>query len=136
MPSLVPRGALREGNATKASVRYIAACGTAIRNHGEKRVRLKTVRLDGAHSELAAIQFQVTDVNKPLAAVSRILDQGNPVLFTRNGSGSCTIDHKSGRHIPLRGENRVFVLGVEIFEPSGEDHAESPEASPFARPVS
>lgn len=135
-PNLVPREELREGNAKKAGVKYMAACGTAMCNHGEKRVRFKTMGLDGAQSELAAIQFQVTDVNKPLAAVSRILDQGNSVLFTRNGSGSCIIDDKSGRRIPIREENRVFVMDVEFFEPSDEEQTEISRASPFARPVS
>ena len=153
---LVPKEELREGNAKKAGVKYMAACGTAMCNHGEKRVKFKTTGPDGLQSEMAAIQFQVTDVNKPLAAVSRILDQGNSVLFTREGAGSCIIDNRSGRRIPIKEENRVFVLDVEFFEPTGEDQQQQQQppqkrqqpqsqqtqqlqpcgASPFARPVS
>lgn len=133
---LLPGEVLREGNAKKAGVTYMAACGTAMQNHGEKRVRFKTVDADGTLSSMAAIQFQVTDVNKPLASVSRILDQGNSVLFTRDGIGSCIINGATGARIPIREENRVFVLDVEFFEPGDAEGGEPRETSPFARPVS
>lgn len=84
---------------------------------------------------MAAIQFQVTGVNKPLASVSRILDQGNSVLFTRDGAGSCIINGTTGARIPIREENRVFVLDVEFFEPSSDESGEQSGTSPFARPV-
>lgn len=108
---LLPGEALREGNAKKAGVTYMAACGTAMQNHGEKRVRFKTVEADGTRSSMAAIQFQVTDANKPLASVSRILDQGNSMLLTRDGTGSCSINGATGERIPIREEKPSFFAG-------------------------
>ena len=124
-PNVVPGEMLKEGDAKKAGVKYMAACGTAMANHGEKRVKFKAVDRDGNTSHLAAIQFQVTDVNKPLAAVSRILDQGNSVLFTRKGKGSCIIDDKTNERVYVQEENRVFVLDVEFYEPVEEEQEET-----------
>ena len=101
----------------RTGVKYLAACGTSMPNRGEKKVRFKTIGKDGEKSSLASIQFQMTDVNKPLAAVSRILDQGNSVLFTRRDKGSCIINDTSGERVYMQEEKGVFVLDVEFFEP-------------------
>lgn len=50
-PRLVPREMLREGSARRAGGKFMAAFGMAARNHGETRVRFKTVELDGVQFE-------------------------------------------------------------------------------------
>ena len=80
---------------------------------------------------LASICFQVTDVNKLLAAVSKILDQGNSVLFTREGQGSCIINNKTNDRVYIKEEKGVFVLDVEFFEPHGA--GDGSDASGFTR---
>ena len=62
-----------------------------------------------------SIVFQATDVRKPLAAVSRILDKGNKVVSSRYGSFKQ--NEKSGRKIELKEENGVFVVEVVFVEP-------------------
>ena len=124
---MVPGEPLVEGSSKKAGVKYMAACGTSMPNRGEKRVKFRTA--DGQCDGLSSIQFQVTDVNKPLAAVSKILDKGNSVLFTRGGKGSCIINDATGEKIYLTEEKGVFVLDVEFFEPD----AEGAQAAGFAR---
>ena len=63
-----------------------------------------------------SITFQVTDVGKPLASVSRILDKGNSVVFTRNGGGSYIIEK-----IPITEERGTFVMDVEFLEPASNE---------------
>ena len=41
-------------------------------------------------------QDHVTDVAKPLASVSRILDKGNTVVFSRTKGGSYILNEKTG----------------------------------------
>ena len=60
------------------------------------------------------ITFQVTDVSKPLASVSRILDKGNAVIFSR--SGSYILNEVSGEKIPIVEEKGTFGINVEFLE--------------------
>ena len=100
-------------------------------NKGEKNVRFRSVGPDGKPGQLSSIQFQVTDVTKALASVSRILDQGNSVLFTRKPGGSRIMKDSSDwkDFVPIREENRTFVLDVEFLEPADS------ESRPFQRPA-
>jgi hypothetical protein len=121
--SVMPKGLLPgeemvEGHQKKNGVNYIAANGNKMENYGEKKVRFK----HGEDSVMNSIVLQATDVRKPLAAVSRILDKGNRVVFSRSGS---YIQHeKSGKKIELKEENVVFALEVEFFEPEAEASVE------------
>ena len=72
-----------EGQAKKNGVKHVAANGARMENQGEKRVRFKT----SGSGMMNSITLQVTDVGKPLAAVSRILDKGNTVVFSRGAAG-------------------------------------------------
>ena len=76
---------------------------------------------------MISIVFQATDVRKPLAAVSRILDKGNKVVFSRYGS--FIQNEKRGRKFELKEENGVFVMEVEFFEPE----AAVPKEQDFTR---
>ena len=61
--------------------------------------------------------FQVTDVGKPLASVTRILDKGNTVVFSRKPGGSYIMNNHSGQKIQLTEEKGTFVMDVEYLEP-------------------
>ena len=111
--NIVPNETLVEGEAKKRGVRYVAANGGKMENLGEKKVRF---RRDGS-SHVNSIVFQVTEVGKPLASVSRILDKGNSVVFSRNGEGSYIINEKTRERIPIKEEKGTFVMDVEFLEP-------------------
>ena len=123
---MLPGEALLEGSGKKAGVKYMAACGTSMANHGEKTVRFRSPSTSGSGT-IASIKFQVTDVNKPLASVSRILDQGNTVVFSRTSGGSYIMNDASGARIPVEEERGVFVMPVEFLEPVAGG------AAPFVR---
>ena len=120
--SVMPWGMLSgeplvEGEAKKAGVRYVAANGAKMENYGEKKVRFRKEGVTGINSML----FQVTDVGKPLASVSRILDKGNTVVFSRGHGGSYVVSDRTGQRIPLIEEKGTFVMEVEYLEPDPLD---------------
>ena len=93
MPKAIfPSEPLREGIAKRNGVKYVAANGAKMENLGEKKVRFKR---DGGH-EVNNITLQVTDVGKPLASVSRTLDTGNRVVFSRGPGGSFIENEETG----------------------------------------
>ena len=69
---------------------YVAANGANMDNYGQKRIRNKKVGLSG-NSDMF---FQVTDVGKPLASVTRILDKGNTVVFWRKPGGFYIVNNR------------------------------------------
>ena len=117
--SVMPRGMLEgeplvEGEAKRLGVKYVAANGAKMDNYGQKRIRFKKEGLGGISDML----FQVTDVGKPLASVTRILDKGNSVVFSRKQGGSYIVNNNSGQKIQLTEEKGTFVMDVEYLEPN------------------
>ena len=94
-------------------VKYVAANGAKMENCGEKKIRFKKEGLGGINDML----FQVTDVGKPLASVSKTLDKGNTVVFSRKQGGSYIVNNCTGQKIPLTEEKGTFVMDVEYLEP-------------------
>ena len=84
-----------------------------LENYGEKKIRFRREGLNGINDML----FQVTDVGKPLASVTRILDKGNIVVFSRKLGGSYIMNNCTGRKIQLTEEKGTFVMDVEYLEP-------------------
>ena len=111
---MLPNETLVEGEARKKGVRYVAANGGKMDNLGEKRVRFRR----SGSAAVNSITFQVTGVSKPLASVSRILDKGNTVVFSRTGEGSFIRKERTGDKIPIVEEKGTFVVDVEFMEPA------------------
>lgn len=130
--SVLPRGMLpneplREGAAKRSGVKYVAANGARMETLGEKRARFRR----SGEAGINGITFQVTDVAKPLAAVSRILDKGNRVVFNRGAEGSYIENVSTGEWMPLKEEKGTFVLEVDFLQP--EEAMEEQAAAGFAR---
>ena len=70
------------------------------------------------------ITWRVTDVGKPLEAVSRILDKGNTVVFSRGSAGSYIRNDKTGEKTVLKEEKGTCVLEVDYYQPDGHDAAD------------
>eukprot|EP00973_Karenia_brevis_P052565 7302161-Karenia_brevis.AAC.1 len=75
------------------------------------------------------MKFQVADVTKPLASVTRICQAGHRVVFDSNGS--FIEDKQSGHREWLREVNGQYVLDAWVM-PAGEAMAVM-HASPFQR---
>ena len=91
------------------------AGGKEITNYGERTLTLST--LDW--SSIRNMTFQVTDVTKVLGSVSKIVANGNKVVF--DGSGSF-IENKRSREISwMREDNGAYVLDVYVAPPDDYD---------------
>ena len=110
---MLPNEPAVEGKAKKNGVRYVAANGAKMENMGEKKAKFK---IDGSQA-VNGITFQVTDVSKPLASVSRILDKGNRVVFSRGPEGSYIENEVTGEWMPIKEERGTFVIEVDWLEP-------------------
>ena len=93
-----------ETEASREGTFYISATGDRVYNEGEKRI---TCRTPEGHQR--SMMFQVADVNKALASVSRICESGRErVIFQKNNS--YIEDTKTGRRTRLQERNGVYVI--------------------------
>ena len=96
----------------KKKARYIAANGSIMKNAGQKRIIFQT-----KDRSTNAMTFQATGVRKPLAAVSRIVQKGNRVVFSPEGSFIENV--KTGKRIELEPEGGTYVMNVQYVKASG-----------------
>ena len=91
----------------RPDVKYEVADGSHIPHMGEKKVNAFTEC--GLSRNLVA---QVTEVNKALLSVSKIVGAGNRVVFDDEGS---YIEHKtSGEWMPLEERGGIYVLKMWV----------------------
>ena len=100
---------LLQADQAKASSRYVAANGEVMTNKGRKLVHFRT----GGEKSIKAMEFQVTQVKKPLASVRRIVERGNKVVFSKEGS---YIEAPDGRRTQLVEHNGTFALESAYVE--------------------
>ena len=106
---------LKEMEESRGGQFYVCAGGREIPNYGERTLTLST--LDW--SSVRNMTFQVTDVTEALGSVSKIVANGNKVVFDESGS---FIENKRSRErLWMREENGVYVLDVYVAPP---DHHE------------
>ena len=89
-------------------VRFVAANGNVIGNYGRRNLAFRTKGRSGVN----CMTFHVTDVKKPLASVSKMVEKGSSVHFTPNGS---YIQGPKGEKIELVRENGVYVMDVKFM---------------------
>ena len=107
---------LHESEGSRMGAVYTAANGGELENEGEKHLYLATVEGD----QVRKMDFQVTDVTKALGSVSRMVHNGNRVVFDLDewGANCSYIESKStGKRLWLRERNGVYVLDVMVAPP-------------------
>ena len=87
----------------RPDIKYEVADGTHIANLGEKNFGACTD--DGT---LLRLNAQVTEVNKALLSVARLVNVGNRVVFEKDGS--YIENTSSGEWIPLEEKNGNYIL--------------------------
>ena len=99
---------MEESVGSRSGAYYTTADGTPVHNEGEKTLTMCTP--DGQH--LRQMTFQVAAVNKALGSVSKIVNNGNRVIFDMDGS---YIENKwSNDRLWLREDNGVYVLDMLV----------------------
>ena len=97
-----------ETKASQEGVYYVAATGDRIYNEGEKRVTCTTQE---GHRQ--SWMFQIAEVNKVLASVSRICESGRHKVVFQKGD-SFIEDVKTGQRTQLRERTGVYVIEAWI----------------------
>ena len=101
---------VRETEAVKRKMGYVAANGTKIANYGERILR----GLNEEGKELSMV-VQVADVIKPLASVHRMNEAGNVVVL--DGEDSYTLNKQTGNVTPIAWEDGRFMFDMWIPKP-------------------
>ncbi len=101
--SVMPEGVLPSELAVEGKGRRELR-GARMDNVGENKAKLKR---DGAHGT-NDITFHPADASKPLALFSRMLDNGNRVVFSRGAEGWCIENAEAGVWMPLKEERGAF----------------------------
>ena len=97
----------KPGEATRRGVQYEVASGDLIPNLGEKNFLAY-----GEQGQARAIKAQVCEVNKALMSVSRMVQAGNKVVFSK--SGSYVEDESTKERIPLREQGGMYMLKLWV----------------------
>jgi hypothetical protein len=99
----------------KTGTIYKAAGGQKLTNVGEIRPCFKPSGIGGS------MAFQATtDVQKPLAAASKIAAKGNRIVLEAEGSDSYIENKQSGKRIPLTLENGVYMMEMLVVPFQGQ----------------
>ena len=127
MPSdWFPDHATQESPGSKDGVFYTTADGTPIYNEGEKTLTMAT--LDG--DQMRRMTFQLAKVNKALGSVSKIVSNGNRVVFDTD---SFMENKWTGERIWLREDNGVYVLDMRVAPPQRHQHQGTTFCQAFTR---
>ena len=78
--TMAPGVSVRESVGSRQGQHYVSATGNRIPNLGEKVLEAATE--EGNHHR---VTFQVTDVSRPLCAVSKVCQKGNRIIFDEHG---------------------------------------------------
>ena len=117
--------ALEPSEGSKRGQKFVAASNHSMQNEGQRTVRFRTQ--DGSRRQMV---FQVAAVNKILASIAGICDNGNTVLFRQDGG---TIRHvQTGRETEFRRQGNVYVMDMWIRNPKHTPTSKQP--MDFARP--
>jgi hypothetical protein len=102
----------------KTGTTYRAAGGQKLTNMGEIRPCFKSAGIGGS------MAFQATtDVQKPLAAASKIAAKGNRIVLDDADSESYIENKKTGKRIPLVIENGVYMMEMLVVPFQGQTKA-------------
>ena len=101
---------LEDGPAKRRGVSYEVANGDLIPNLGERRFHGMTEQ-----GHVRGITAQVCEVNKPLLSVSKLVAQGNRVIF--DASGSYVEDTTNGERMWLTESGGMYSLKLWVRAP-------------------
>jgi hypothetical protein len=90
-------------------MRFINASGGEMGHYGERIANFRTI----GESAIMSLKFQVSDVQKPLAAVRRISEKGNRVVF--GPEGNYIENMATGKRINMVKRGGSYVVPAELL---------------------
>ena len=124
---------LEQSEGSRRGQKFVAASDHSVKNEGQRTVKFVTT--DGSRRQMI---FQVTAVNKILASIAGICDNGNTVLFRRDGGTITNVE--TGRETNFQRVGNVYCMDMWVrnphFKPSGTSTRARPAevARGFHRP--
>ena len=100
-------------------MKFRTASGAKMRHYGSRLANF-TAR-DGGKERLMGLEFQVSDVRKPLAAVWRIAEKGNIVQFGPTDTDCFIQNIRSQEKVGLRRKGGSYVMSVDFAEKEGSE---------------
>ena len=91
-------------------LKFMNASGGSMNHYGEKEAKFTT----GGRGPVMSLGFQVSDVQKPLAAVWRIADKGNLVQFGPNPEDNFIQNVTTKRKIPMIKKGGSYVIEADF----------------------
>ena len=110
---------------SKAGQVFRAANNGKMPNLGQRTVRFVTN--DGRKRKMV---FQVAKVNKRLASIAGICDNGNTVTFTDSGGYICNVE--TGRRTTFERKGNVYILDMWVRRPGTDSPSQNRQG--FTRP--
>ena len=112
--SVLPRNWCPQAKLTDGHMKgkkYAAANGSSIKNEGEKIVSMVTKQ-----GQWKNMKFQVCDVTRPLASVSKIVEAGHSVVLNpiQDPRGSYIQNWTTGEKTWLTARDGVFLLETKV----------------------
>ena len=105
---------VKEGEASKAGVKYEVANGEEIPNLGEKMIAVMT-----AEGSVRGLLAQVADVSKPLQAVRSLVRAGHIVVFGdgEDSNGNYTVNKITGDYTAVADDGINYLMGMWVIPP-------------------
>lgn len=100
---------------TAKKMNFLNASGGRMEHYGEKQVKFVTKESEKRGSVMG-LDFQASDVRKPLAAVWRIAEKGNVVRFGPLEEDNYIQNVETGEKQMMRKKGRSYVLDVEFVQ--------------------
>ena len=96
-------------------LRFVNASGGPMGHYGEKTATF----MAKGQTDIMSLGFQVSDVQKPLAAVWRIAERGNLVQFGPKPEDNFVMNKVTGKKIAMVRKNGSYVIEAEYVQEPG-----------------
>jgi hypothetical protein len=104
-------GAMFGTRPSEKKMRFINASGGEMGHYGERVASFRTT----GESAIMSLKFQVSDVQKPLAAVRRISEKGNRVVFGPKAEDNYIENVATGKRIQMVKKGGSYVVPAELI---------------------
>ena len=96
-------------------LRFVNASGGPMGHYGEKTAMFKAK----GQLDIMSLGFQVSDVQKPLAAVWRIAERGNLIQFGPRAEDNFIVNKETQKKIMMVRRNGSYVIEAEFVQQPG-----------------
>ena len=97
-------------------IKLVTANGGKIRHYGKRNIVFQAGKENGDGSVKMGLGFEVTDVRKPLASVSRICEKGNIVQFGPAAEDNFIMNKSSQLKVLMMKKGNSYVIQGDLLD--------------------